>query len=495
MGKKGNIILFHPSMRVGKEIHNRISLPLGLLTIATPLDLAGYRVKIIDQGIEGRWKEILFSELKKTPICVGISTKTGPQIRYALEASKIVKQNMNVPVVWGGVHPSLLPGQTLENENIDIVVQGEGEKTFLELVQALAEGKTPSQVKGIWYKENGTIKKTPPRPFIDLNKQPSLSYNLVDIHKYSMKVFGIDHIRFSSSRGCPYRCGFCYNTVFNRGKWRGLTAEKTVAEIEKIRRQFGIRGFQLTDDLFFKDMKRVRKILQKILVKKLDVVFTKLDVHGNELSKLDDDFLKLLEKVGCQMIVVGAESGSKKILNLLNKGINVSQVIEFNRRIKRFSIIPKYSFMMGFPTETKSDIRETITLILRLLDDNREAMKDINIYTPYPGTELFDLSLESGLKPPGKVEDWISFNWRTINRKNAPWITKEREELLKMLHCSSLFLEKNYFLKPIWPTNPLVVMLARLYHPIARKRVEKLYHKLPIEIRLVEWMGLYPKQV
>ena len=122
-------------------------------------------------------------------------------------------------------------------------------------------------------------------------------------------------------------------------------------------------------------------------------------------------------------------------------------------------------------------------------------MKDINIYTPYPGTELFDLSVKNGLKPPERLEDWVSFNWRTINRKNTPWITREREDLFKMLHCSSLFLEKNYFLKPIWPTNPLVILLARLYHPIAKKRVEKLYYKFPLEIRVLEWLGLYPKQI
>jgi radical SAM superfamily enzyme YgiQ (UPF0313 family) len=149
---------------------------------------------------------------------------------------------------------------------------------------------------------------------------------------------------------------------------------------------------------------------------------------------------------------------------------------------------------MGFPTETKEDIRQTISLIFRLIEDNEEAMKDINIYAPYPGTELFDLSLEEGLKPPETLEDWVSVNWRTINRKNTPWITRERENLLKMLHCSSLFLEKNYFLKPIWPTNPLIVMLARLYHPIAKKRVQSLYHKFPLEIKLVELLRLYPKQ-
>jgi anaerobic magnesium-protoporphyrin IX monomethyl ester cyclase len=481
-------------MRLGKEAQSRTSAPLGLLCIATPLDLAGYRLRIIDQGFEPNWKNILLSELKKEPVCLGVSTKTGPQIRYAIEASRITKEHGSTPVVWGGVHPSLLPEQTLKDKNVDIIVQGEGEETFFELVKALEKDEPLSQVKGIWYKENGEIKRTESRPFIDLNKQPALSYHLVDLSRYSMRIFGIDHIWFSTSRGCPYNCGFCYNTVFNRRTWRGLTAEKALKDIKRIRGKYGFRGINLTDDLFFKDVERVRKIVSEVVDKKIDVVFSKLDIHGSELSKIDDEFLRLLEKAGCKTIVVGVESGSQRILDLINKNIKISHVIDFNKRIKRFHIIPKYCFVMGFPTETKEDIRQTVSLIFRLIEDNKEAMKDINIYAPYPGTDLFDLSLREGLKPPESLEDWVSVNWRTINRKNTPWVTRERENLLKMLHCSSLFLEKNYFLEPIWPTNPLIVMLARLYHPIAKKRVRSLYYKFPLEIKLAELLRLYPKQ-
>lgn len=495
MKDKGHIVLFQPTVRVGKEQQRRTGIPSGLLAIATPLDLAGYAVKIIDQNFEDRWKDILLSELKKKPICVGVSAKTGPQIRYGIEVSEIVKQYDTIPVVWGGVHASLAPEQTLANENIDVVVQGEGDETFFELVQALEKGDSLSEVRGIWYKENGEIKRTQPRPFIDLEKQPSPSYHLIDVKKVLVRSFGEDHLRFSSARGCPYRCGFCYNTTFYKRRWRALSAERTYQEIKRIRTEFGIRGIRFSDDLFFGDVERVRKILTQIVNEKLDVVVTKLDIHVNELSKLDDDFLRLLERAGAKALVVGVESGSQRILDLIKKGIKVSEVIDFNKRVAKFKLIPKYCFMMGFPTETVEDIRETVSLILRLLEDNKEAIKDINIYTPYPGTALLDVSVEHGFRPPTKLEDWVPFNWRTINRKRTPWITKERERLLRMLHCSSLFLEKNYFLEPQWPTNPLVVMLARVYHPIAKKRVEKLYDKFPIEIKLVEWLRLYPKQV
>jgi len=129
---------------------------------------------VIDQRIEPQWEAELLDELKKGPLCVGISSMTGPQLRYALAASKLVKAHSSAPVIWGGPHPSLMPEQTLRHELIDVVVEGEGEETLPELLQAL-EGKRPmGTVRGIWYKDGGRPVKTAPRDFTDLNTQPPL---------------------------------------------------------------------------------------------------------------------------------------------------------------------------------------------------------------------------------------------------------------------------------------------------------------------------------
>jgi radical SAM superfamily enzyme YgiQ (UPF0313 family) len=492
--EKRSVVLFNPLVRVGKEQHRRTGIPLGLLAVATPLDLEGYPIRIIDQRTERNWRRVLQDELKKNPVCFGVTTKTGPQIRYALEASRFVKENSDVPVVWGGIHPSLLPEQTLEDESIDIIVQGEGDVTFPELVHALENGEFLGTVKGIWYKEDGQVHKTDVRPLVDLSTLPSPSYHLIDIDKFKLRNLGLDHLRLSSSRGCTYRCAFCYNTVFYKGRWRALSAERTYEEIKRVRQEFGIRGIRFADDFFFANLKRVRRILELIVEDQLDVFLTKLDIHVAELDQLDDDFLGLLQKAGARALVVGVESGSQRILDLIGKQIELQQIIDFNLRVKEFDMIPKYCFMMGFPTETVEDIKATIALMFRLIEDNEDAIKDINIYTPYPGTELFDLARKHGFTPPRQLEDWVSFNWRTVNRKRMPWISKEREKLLRMLHCSSLFLENNYFMTPIWPTNPLVVMMAKMYRPLARKRVKNQFYRFPLEIRLVEWLGLYPRQ-
>jgi radical SAM superfamily enzyme YgiQ (UPF0313 family) len=488
-----DVILINPRHRFGREIFRsqRHVVPLSLLAVATPLDAAGYRVKIIDQKTRPGWKGLLVSELRKAPLCVGVTCKTGPQISYALEASKIVKRHSSVPVVWGGVHPSLLSEQTLRNEFVDVVVEGEGEETLLDLVQTLEKGSHLDDVQGIWYKDRGEIRSNPSRPFIDLNKQPHLAYHLVDVHEHLEKKLGNPLLRTFTSRGCAYDCAFCYNVSFNHGKWRGYSAEETLKRIKKLAEKYDIKGLIFSDDNFFGDLTRARKILEGLEQNGLNLVITKLDIRADVLNALDDDFLRLLKRAGCLALNVGLESGSERILKLINKRITVSQMLAVNRRLKQFGIIPKYTFMMGFPTETREELEQTVSLILKLIDENPDLIKSLNVYTPLPGTKLFDLAVQHGLKVPQRLEDWIPLNYRTIN---LPWIPDERRRLMEMLHCCTSFLEKHSFFDPKIDIHPIFRLLAGFYRPFARWRVARLFYRFPIEIRLFEWLGLYKRQ-
>ena len=203
---------------------------MGVLSVATPVSRAGYEVQILDQRIEPQWRRVLETALAGGLLCVGVSSMTGPQLRHALEVSRLVKEHGDIPVVWGGIHPSLLPEQTLENEYIDIVVQGEGEETFLELVQALAGRTSLQSVRGIWYKDNGHIRQTDARPVLDLNTQPPLAYDLIESRKYIRVMSGVEHLNFFTSRGCPHRYTFCFNTPFNNQSWRALAEQRDVQD-------------------------------------------------------------------------------------------------------------------------------------------------------------------------------------------------------------------------------------------------------------------------
>lgn len=177
-----DIILVQPKVREAKVIKYEAGVPLALLSMCCYI-AKDHNIKIIDQRIDKHWKKNLVRELKKKPLCVATTSMTGSLIKYALGVSKIVKQNSDVPVVWGGIHASLLPKQTLENPYIDFVVQGEGEVTFYELVKALDRSKNLRYIKGLWYKEKKKIKHNPEREPIDLNKLPEIPFNIINVQR------------------------------------------------------------------------------------------------------------------------------------------------------------------------------------------------------------------------------------------------------------------------------------------------------------------------
>jgi len=483
-----DVVLIQPRHKLSRDPSPRASLPLGLLSVATPLDVAGYKVRIIDQRIDVDWERSLLAELKTKPICVGITSMTGPQIWWALKASEIVKRNSDVPVVWGGVHASLLPQQTLENHYIDIVVQGEGEETLFELVRALGNRQPLDRVRGIWYKDGGQIKQTPPRPFIDLNQQSPLSYHLIDMQKHVTSYSGRDCLVLETSRGCPFGCAFCYNTSFNRRQWRALTAEQTLFRMRRIIDEYEVRGIVFLDDNFFTSPERAYQILDGMVRRKFNIAWGKGDIRLDLLAGLDDDFLSLMENSDCLSLSIGIESGSQRIADIMNKGIDISQAIPANQRLAKYKMRPRYLFLCGIPDETQADLAESTSLMLRLVDDNPKATLGLQVFVAYPGTELFEISIRHGLPEPQKLEEWIPFSWANRNM-NYPWLSPERRQLLKMLSFCCVFVPGDKSLKAFYDISQIVSLVAKLYYPVARKRVQGLHYRFLPELKIAEFLG------
>ena len=165
----------------------------------------------------------------------------------------MVKAHGDVPVVWGGIHATLLPEQTLERPEIDYVVQGEGERTFEELVAALERGGTVGDIAGVWRKEGGRVLHGPPRPFIDLNAEPFLEYGLVDVPRYTRTVFGDQAPELRHQPRLQFPCAFCYSTVVHRRHFRALSADVALDHIRSSPVGTASAGFFPTDANFFRD--------------------------------------------------------------------------------------------------------------------------------------------------------------------------------------------------------------------------------------------------
>lgn len=436
-----DVLLFFPKL----EEKDSLVLPASVLMVAGPLVKLGYQIKIIDQRVDKNWRELLLEEIKKEPLVFGVSTFTGKQILSGLEASKMVKKNSKVRVVWGGVHPSLLPKQTLENKYIDFVVIGEGEETFLELVTALKEGKKFFEnIKGLGFKRNSKIIINSEREFIDLDKLPEIPYHLVNIENYiAKKSYATGkparNIAIYTSRGCPHRCAFCYNKEFNKQRWRGKSAEKIIKEIKKLVKDYRINSFEINDDEFFVDLERAREICELIIKENLNIeIFTTCRVNY-VANNMDNDYLKLLYRAGFRTLAFGVESGSKRILDLINKDITIDQVFETIKKLKRAGINSKYYFIAGFPTEIIEDLYKTTDLIQQMKQlDPQIRIPAWRVFTPYPGTDLYNLSIKEGWKPPQTLGEWAKYDFNTVK---MPWLKGRERRIIKNIAFLINYLE------------------------------------------------------
>lgn len=481
-----DIVLFHPAPRRGWDAYHRCVIPLSLLYPATPLDQEGYRVTIVDQWADPSWKKKLLVALAQKPICFGVTSMTGPQILHALAACKLVKDRYpDLPIVWGGIHASALPEQTLENPYVDIVVVGEGEATFLDLVKALETGSPLNHIAGIAYRENDQYYFTGSRPFVNLDAQPSLAYHLVDVHRYRERLLGVDHIHLNCSRGCTFDCAFCWDPVMHKRRFRAMKPEKVLDNMQRVIRDYGVRGFIFDDDNFFVDMRWAHNVLEEVVRADLDICIGKLFIRADTLCKMDQDFLDLMVRAGVRRLVIGAESGSQRILDLIKKRITIEHVIEANLKLIPYPIKPSYLFMMGLPTETPEEFAQSIRLADQLTDENPEATRAFNIYTPYAGTKLFDITVQYGLKPPRRLEDWARFTYRNIHH-DSPWIPPETKKLITVLDFALMCSKHDISLGSFRKADPIVVWLAKAYAPLARFRVRHLDTRFPIETKLIK---------
>lgn len=242
-------------------------VPLQLLHVASALRQAGYKVRIFDMRLND-YRSLKLGD----PLFVGLTCMSGQQILFGMNfAERIRSETPDVPIVWGGVHPTLLPEQTAASRLVDVVVRGEGENAVVNLADALSSGKELDSVKGIAYKRGGVVVSTSDADLVDLDKIPiELPYDLLDLKRYPTLQAGRFHIQ--TSRGCPHRCGFCYNSNFNKHAWRGKTAKRVVDEIEFIlKKSPHVKIIDPVDDNFFVDQKRIEDICKGIIERGLKV--------------------------------------------------------------------------------------------------------------------------------------------------------------------------------------------------------------------------------
>ncbi|MFH1368236.1 MAG: radical SAM protein [Elusimicrobiota bacterium] len=494
MFTKPKVLLIYPS----ELSFWGFTYPLGLLYVAHSLIKQNIDVSILNLSVES------IRNLKKDDyLFVGITMLTGKMISTGLRIAKLIKEyDSGIPIVLGGVHPSVLPEQSLQNEYIDIVVIGEGEETVKDLADTLLNKKDLSCVKGIAYKnKEGNTVINPSRDYIDMDTLDiDLPYHLLGTKFLKSSVLPVH-----TSRGCPYRCSFCYSTYFNKRKYRTKSSERVAEEIEFLYKNYNIRNFNFDyEDEFFIDPARVLSIFESVKRKGLNIRWTsfcRFDSFDKAYAKYGEAFPKLLKESGCYYMGFGAESGSQRMLNeVIKKDITVEQIVRTTGVLSKYGIAHRLVFINCFPTETTEDINATCKLINELSENNKYIFIGIVNLMPLPGTPIFDLLTNNyNYKIPTSLEEWGNYKL-PVDLKNITWVPKEHA----LMCCNLLKLSPGVFYRDLSSYQDFKELndntglpyahsyISYLLSKIARWRYKNQYFKFMIEIDFITKMyGFY----
>ena len=418
--------------------------PLGILYLAAYLEKkSDHQISIIDAQVEKLNYEQLTGRIKEiSPDVIGITAMTFTLIDVIKVIEIAKKINPQIKIILGGPHAHIYFKETLDIPGVDFVVLGEGEKPLLELLNNIGNPEELKKVKNLAFKYNDQIIITEYDEYNkSLDELPFPARHLIPYKKYWSILSGNKVITtMFTSRGCPYQCTFCDRP--NMGKlFRARSAENVVNEIEECLKM-GIEEIFIYDDTFTVDKQRVINICNEIIKRNLKFSW---DIRAR-VDTVNQEILEKLKQAGCTRIHYGVESGTEKILKVLNKGINLNQIKEAFNLTKKIGISTLAYFIIGCPTETKEDILETIKFAKKLNSD----FVQVTLLTPFPATKIYNDALSQGII---KEDYWLEFAKNPKPNFKTKYWTKElsNEELFGLLNYAykQFYLRPNFILKTL----------------------------------------------
>ncbi len=447
------------------------TMPLALLAIGSYLDPEIYEVKIIDGRFHRDGHQHLLTECKDA-LCMGVTVLTGAPINDAVKATRKVKETYpDLLTVWGGWHPSLFPGETLEEKSIDVVVTGQGEIPFTALLQEAAGEKNYGLIKGIYYRKNGTVTNTVAQPMTDINNFPPHNYELLDVEKYfaRKKRRQLDYI---SSQGCRFRCSFCADPIMYKRGWYGFSAQRMANELEVLWKKYHFDDVNFQDETFFTYEDRIKEIAEEFIERKFRFTWFGT-MRADQGYRMDNDVFKLCKRSGLRKVMIGVEAGSQQMMNWMKKDIKIEQVYDAAEKCRRNGIAVIFNMILGFPHETEESIQETLRVSRRLRKMSPDFELGIAYFKPYPGNAIADQLLQEGYRFPQGLSEWASFDYIG---SSSDWISSEQYKKIESF---------KFFQRVAW--NKAKILYAP-FRKIAAWRCENEYYRFPIEKIIYEYI-------
>ena len=356
----------------------------------------------------------VFKETLKTlqPDVVGITVSMDQFSATGHLAAKLIKWiDPNITTILGGVYATVNPELAVEDEYVDYVVIGEGEYVIRDLIHYLiGKGSLPN--KGVCYKTGDSIVNTQRAELIeDLDALPLPAYHLIDFEAYSNSAprKSVDspsllpYARIMTSRGCPQQCIFCQVETIAGRKFRPRSSENVIKEIAWLKERYNIRSIIFDDDNLFANQKRAKAIFKGMIEQNLSLPWKSI---ATAVFRLDEELIELMRLSGCQYICIAIESGSERVLKkIIKKPVKYEHAKKMVDVAQKHGIFVSANFIIGFPTETWYEIRQTI----KFAEDLKANYVKIFNAIPLRHTRLWDLCVkESAFK---KGFDWNKISW------------------------------------------------------------------------------------
>ncbi|MFZ2961435.1 MAG: radical SAM protein [Candidatus Ozemobacteraceae bacterium] len=442
------ILLIDPPFKSFTGIFN-FYFPLGLTYLAGSAKREGFDCRILDMdAAEGKagtldfaheyeryasyirgindlrhptWDLLRQLVRDEKPDFIGITamtTKFGSAVRTAQVCREVVP---NAPIIVGGAHASTMPGLTMQVPEVDYVIRGEGDETLPNLLKALRDKQDVATIRGVSFRRNGVVIHNPDAIFVkDLDSLPLPDRGaLMHPESYSSEDMGV----MLTSRGCPFQCSYCFHMWERRVRYRSV--KSIMEEIRQVRRDYGTPQFAFKDDSFTVKKEHVKELCDAIKAEPYKIGWT----CTTRVDLITDEILTMMKEAGCNVISVGVESGSERILAETDKGITHAQIRRAARLLNKHRIFWSGYFMLGLPTETEEDIQKTLDFV----GEVKPYYAGLGVYNPFPRTKLFDQAVELGLLEPNPtVEHFLTTNPKDLffkdPRKRTIAINGERFE-------------------------------------------------------------------
>ena len=452
-------------------------MPLGLVAVASAADRDRVRPVIVDGRLEADPVAAVEAHLDDA-VCFGIGVLTGAPIEDALRMSREVKaRRPDLPVVWGGWHPSLFPLEVLAEAGcVDVVVRGQGEATTRELVDCYLEGRSVASVAGIASRVDGAPRLTAARLLVPYDELPAADYSLLPVERYFAGK-GRRQLDYVTSVGCHFRCRFCADpSVFLRRR-SAIGLDRVTAELAELAARYRVEDVSFQDETFFSSRRWTVDLAEKLIALGPSFTWT-ATMRADQGARLADEDFRLLARSGLRKLLIGVETGSTSMLDRLGKDITLEQVEIVAHRCSSHDIEATYPFIFGIPGEEPADIDDSLRLERHLKSLNWKNTTPFFFFKPYPGSELAGDVVAGGYELPGTLDEWSRFDYVSTS---SPWVSTDDARRVRM----AAFYSQLGWGRPRWWARPI--------RALARWRCRTDCFGLPAEKILIEFLRPPPQ--